>query len=147
MTGQLADSLSFRRIEDIPFGAYMAVLESWQLTGDDGELCLGDSLVRGPVEHDPFFGTWRIEVRLARGRLRSPVRMRLEIAPWYGGATVFDLIPCQRVRPSAAYFAAGDRLLDSLTRSRPVPVPVRQRSDQEHRRATVSTGVPALSRP
>ena len=145
MTGQRADLLSFRRIEGIPFDAYMAVLESWQLTADDGELCLGDSLVRGPVEHDPF-GTWRIEVRLARGRLRSPVRMRLEIAPWYGGATVFDLIPCQRVRPSAAYFAAGDRLLDSLTRMRPVPTPVRQRTDQEHLRATVSAGVPALSR-
>ena len=146
MTGQLADSLSFRRIEDIPFGAYMAVLESWQLTGDDGELCLGDSLVRGPIEHDHFFGTWRIEVRLARGRLRPPVRMRLEIAPWYADATVLDLIPCQRVRPSAAYFAAGDRLLDSLTHMRPVPTPVRRRPDQEHLRPAVSAGVSALSR-
>ena len=146
MTGQRADLLSFRRIEGIPFDAYMAVLESWQLTGDDGELCLGDSLVRGPIEHDHFFGTWRIEVRLARGRLRSPVRMRLEIAPWYGGATVFDLIPCQRVRPSAAYFAAGDRLLDSLTHMRPVPTPVRRRPDQEHLRPAVSAGVSALSR-
>ena len=146
MTEQLADSLSSRRIEGIPFDAYMAVLESWQLTGDDGELCLGDSLVRGPIEHDHFFGTWRIEVRLARGRLRPPVRMRLEIAPWYADATVLDLIPCQRVRPSAAYFAAGDRLLDSLTCMRPVPTPVRQRTDQEHLRATVSAGVPALSR-
>jgi hypothetical protein len=145
MTGQLADLLSFRRIESIPFGAYLAVLESWQLTGDDGELCLGDSLVRGPIEHDHFFGTWRIEVRLARGRLRPPVRMRLEIAPWYAGATVLELIPCQRVRPSAAYFAAGDRLLDSLTRMQPVPTPVRRRPDQEHLRATVSAGVPALS--
>jgi hypothetical protein len=149
MTGQLADSLSFRRIQDTPFDAYMAMLKSWQLTGYDSELCLGDSLLRGPIEHDHNFGTWRIEVRLTRGRLplRRPVRMRLEIAPWYCGDTVLELIPCQRVRPSAAYFAAGDRLLDSLTRSRPVPVPVRQRSDQEHRRATVSTGVPALSRP
>jgi hypothetical protein len=147
MTGQLADVLSFRRIESIPFEAVMAVLESWQLTGDDSELCLGGSLLRGPVEHDHFFGTWRIEVRLARGRLRSPVRMRLEIAPWYAGATVFELIPCQRVRPSAGYLAAGDRLLDSLTRTRPVPVPVRQRPDHEHLRVTASAGVPALSRP
>ena len=146
MTGQLADSLSFRRIEDIPFGAYMAVLESWQLTGDDGELCLGDSLVRGPIEHDHFFGTWRIGVRLARGLLRPPVRMRLEIAPWYAGGTVLELIPCQRVRPSAAYFAAGDRLLDSLTHMRPVPTPVRRRPDQEHLRPAVSAGVSALSR-
>jgi len=147
MTGQLADSLSFRRIQDTPFDAYMAMLKSWQLTGYDSELCLGDSLLRGPVEHDHTFGTWRIEVRLTRGRLRRPVRMRLEIAPWHSGATVLDLISCQRVRPSAAYLAAGDRLLDSLTRTRPAPMPVRQRPDQEHRRVTVSTGVPALSRP
>ena len=147
MTGQLADLLSFRRIEGIPFDACMALLESWQLTGYDSELCLGGSLLRGPVEHDHFFGTWRIEVRLARGRLRPPVRMRLEIAPWHAGATVFELIPCQRVRPSAGYLAVGDRLLDSLTRTRPTRVPVRQHPHQEHLRATVSAGVPALSRP
>ena len=143
MTGQLADLLSFRRIAGIPFGAYLAGLESWQLTGNDGELCLGDSLLRGPAEQDDFFGIWRIEVRLARGRLRPPVRMRLEIAPWYSGATALELIPCQRVRPSAAYFAAGDRLLDSLIRT----LPVQQRLDQDYPRATVSAGVVALSRP
>ena len=146
MTGQLADVLSFPRIAGIPFDAYMAVLESWQLTGHGGELRLGNSVLRGPIEHDHHLGTRRIEVRLARGRLRPPVRMRLEITPWYADATVLDLIPCQRVRPSAAYFAAGDRLLDSLTCMRPVPTPVRQRPDQEHLRATVSAGVPALSR-
>ena len=99
----------------------------------------------GPIERDRYFGTWRIEVRLARGRLRPPVRMRLEIAPWHAGATVLELIPCQRVRPSVGYLAAGDRLLDSLTRTRPVRVSVRQRPDQEHLRVTVSAGVPALS--
>ena len=145
MTGQLADPV-FQGIADTPFDAYLAALESWQLTGQDGERCLGNSLLRGPIEHDHYFGTWRMEVRLARGRLRPPVRMRLEIAPWYADATVLDLIPCQRVRPSAAYFAAGDRLLDSLTRMRPVPTPVRQRPDQENLLATVSAGVPALSR-
>ena len=147
MTGQLADVSSFRRIEEIPCEAYLAMLAAWELTGDGSELCLAGSLLRGPVEQDPFFGTWRVEVRLARGRLRRPVRMRLEIAPWHGGATVLELIPCQRVRPGAAYLAAGDRLLDSLTRTRPAPMPVRQRPDQEHRRVTVGTGVPALSRP
>ena len=147
MTGQLADVLSFRRIADIPVDAYLSVLESWQLTGHDGELCLGDSMLRGPIEHDHYFGTWRIEVRLVRGRLRPPVRMRLEIVPWYAGATALELIPCQRVRPSAAYFAAGDRLLDCLTRPLPVRVPARQRPDQDHLRGTVSAGVPALSRP
>jgi hypothetical protein len=147
MTGQLADVLSFRRIADIPVDAYLAMLESWQLTGHDGELCLGDSVLQGPIEHDHYFGTWRIEVRLVRGRLRPPVRMRLEIVPWYAGTTALELIPCQRARPSAAYFAAADRLLDSLTRPLPVRVPVRQRPDQDHLRATVSAGVPALSRP
>lgn len=147
MTTQLADSLSFRRIADIPFDDYMARLENWELTGTDGELCLGGSVVRGPIEHDHFFGTWQIEVHLARGWLRRSVRMRMEIAPWYAGATVLELIPCERVRPSAAYFAAGDRLLDSLTRTLPVPVTVRQRPDQEQLRSTVRAAVPALSHP
>ena len=147
MTGQRADLLSFRRIEGIPFDAYMSELESWHLTGHDGELRLGNSLLRGPIEHDHYFGTWRIEVRLARGPLRRPVRMRLEIAPWYAGATDFELIPCQRVRPSAAYFAAGHSLLDSLTHTLPVRVPVQQRLGQDYRRATVSAGSLALSRP
>jgi hypothetical protein len=147
MTGQLADLLSFRRIAGISFDAYLAGLESWQLTGQDGEQRLGNSLLRGPIEHDHYFGTWRMEVRLARGRLRPPVRMRLEIAPWYAGTTALELIPCQRVRPSAAYFAAGDRLLDSLTRALPARVSVRQRPDQGYLRAAVSADVPALSRP
>jgi hypothetical protein len=147
MTGQLTDVLSFRRIAGIPCDAYLAMLESWQLTGHDGELRLGDSMMRGPLEHDHYFGTWRIEVLLVRGRLRPPVRMRLEIAPWYGGATALELIPCQRVRPSAAYFAAGDRLLACLTRPLPARVPVQQRADQDYLRPAVSVGVPALSRP
>jgi hypothetical protein len=52
MTGQLADLPSFRRIAGIPFDACMAALESWQLTGHDGELRLGNSLLRGPIERD-----------------------------------------------------------------------------------------------
>ena len=146
MTGQRADLMSFRRIADIPFDAYMAAVDSWQLTGHHGELRRGNSLLRGPTERDPHFGTTRIEVRLARGPLRPPVRMRLEIEPWSPTATALELIPCQRVRPSAAYFAAGHRLLDSLTRPLPVRVPVQQRPDQEYLRAAVSAGGPALSR-
>src|SRR5271170_2005774 len=65
MTGQLADLLSFRRIAGIPFDAYMAAFDSWQLTGPDGELRLGNSLLRGPIERDHHFGTCRIQVRLA----------------------------------------------------------------------------------
>ena len=145
MTGQLADSLSFGRIADIPVDAYLAMLESWQLTGHDGEVRLGNSLLRGPIEHDDHFDTWRIQVSLARGPLRPPVRMRLEVAPWYTGATALELIPCQRVRPSAAYFAAGHRLLDFLTRTLPVRVPVHQRPDQDDLCATVSARGPALS--
>jgi len=146
MTGQLADLPSFRRIAGIPFDACMAALESWQFTGYDGELRLGNSLLRGPIERDQHFGTCRIEARRARGPLRPPARMRLDIEPWSPTATALELIPCQRVRPSAAYFAAGHRLLDSLTRPLPVRVPVQQRPDQDYLRAAVSAGGPALSR-
>jgi len=141
----LANLLSFRRIADIPFDGYLAVLEGWQLTGHDGELRLGNSLLLGPIERHQYLGTWQIEVRLGRGPLRSPVRMRLGIAPWSSASTALELIPCQRVRPSAAYFAAGHRLLDTLTRTLPVRVPARQRPDQDYLRPTVSEGAPPLS--
>jgi hypothetical protein len=147
MTGQLADVLSFRRIAGIPFDAYMAALDSWRLTGHDGQLRLGNSLLRGPIERDQHFGTCRIQVRLARGPLRPPVRMRLEIEPWSPTATALDLLPCQRVRPSAAYFAGGHRLMDSLTRTLAVDVPTQLRPDQDHLCAAISTGRLALSHP
>jgi hypothetical protein len=147
MTGQHADLLSFRRIADISFNAYMAALDSWQLTRHDGELRVGSSLLRGPVERDRHSGARRIEVRLARGPLRPPVQMRLNIEAWSPTATALELIPCQRVRPSAAYFAAGHRLLDSLTRPLQVLVPAQQRPDQDYLRAAVSAGAPALSHP
>ena len=126
-TCSAADWLPFRRIVDIPFDACMAALEHWQLTGYDGELHLGNSLLRGPVEHDHHFGTFRIDVRLARGPLRPPARMELDIDQWSSSSTALELIACQRVRPSAAYFRAGHRLLDSLTNTLPAHVPVRQR--------------------
>jgi hypothetical protein len=147
MTGQLADVLSFRRITAIPFEACMAALDSEQLTGHDGELRIGNCVLRGPIERNHHIGTCRIQVRLARGPLRPPVRMRLDIEPWSSTATVLELIPCQRVRPSAAYFAAGHRLLDSLTRPLPLRVPAQQRPYQDYLRAAVSAGSPALSRP
>jgi hypothetical protein len=81
MTGQLADLVSFRRITGIPFDACIAALESWQLSGHDRELRLGDSVLRGPIQRDHHLGTCQIEVRLARGPLRPPVRMRLDIEP------------------------------------------------------------------
>ncbi len=146
MTGQLADLLSFRRIADIPFDTYMATLEGWQLTQHDGELRLGHSLLRGPIERDHHTGTQRIEVILGRGPLRSSVRMRLDIEPWSPTATALELIPCQRVRPSTAYFAADHRLLDFLTRTLPARVPVHQHPDQDDLRAAVSASGRALSR-
>jgi hypothetical protein len=147
MTGQRGDLLWFQRIADIPFDACMAALESWQLAGHDRERRLGNSVLRGPIKRDHHTGTCRIEIRLARGLLRPPVRMRLDIEPWSSTATVFELIPCRRVRPGAAYFAAGHRLLDSLTRPPPVRVAVQQHPEQDYRRAAASSDGPAPSRP
>jgi hypothetical protein len=109
--------LSFPRIIDVPFETCVAALESWQRTGQDGELHLGQSLLRWPIEHGRDRGTCRIEVGLARGPLRPPLRMRLDIDRWSPSSarTALELIPCQRVRPSAAYFRSGHLLLDSLT--------------------------------
>ena len=108
--------LSFRRIMDVPFETYVAALDSWQRTGH-GELRVGESLLCGPVEHDREAGTWRIQVRLARGSLRPLLHMRLDIDRWSASSTVVELIPGRRVRASAAYFRAGHLLLDLLTRS------------------------------
>jgi hypothetical protein len=139
-TGPLAGLLSFRRIAGIPFDACMAVLESWPLSGHDGELRLGHSVLQGPIKRDNCLGTCGIDVRLARGPLRRPVRMRLDIEPWSPTSTALELIPCRRVRPSAAYFAAGHHLLDSLIRTLPARVPAQQRPDQ-----TVCAQPPALA--
>jgi hypothetical protein len=109
--------LSFRRIVDVPFETCVATLESWQRTALDGELRIGESRLPGPIEHDRDSGTRRIEVRLARGPLRPLLRMRLDIDRWSSSSTALELIPCGRVRPTAAYFRAGHLLLDSLTHS------------------------------
>jgi hypothetical protein len=116
--------LSFRRIVAIPFEPCVAALESWQCTGQDGEVRIGQSRLRGPIKHDRDSGTCRLEARLARGPLRSPLRMRLDIDRWSSpSSTAFELIPCGRVRPTAAYFRAGHLLLDSLTHSLTQHVP------------------------
>jgi hypothetical protein len=112
--------LSFPRIIDLPFEICVATLESWQQhTGQDGDLHIGQSLLRWPIEHDRDLGTYRIGVGLDRGPLRPPLRMRLEIARWsrLSSRTALELVPCQFVRPTAAYFRSGHLLLDSLTRS------------------------------
>jgi hypothetical protein len=106
--------LSFRRIMDVPFETYVAALDSWQRTGHC-ELRVGESLLRGPADHDREAGTRRIQVRLARGSLRPLLPMRLDIDRWSASSTAAELIPCGRVRPTAAYFRAGHLLLDLLT--------------------------------
>ena len=119
-TCSAAGWLSFRRIVDIPFDACLAAFESWQRIGQDSELRVGPSLLRGPIERDRDSGACRIQVRLARGPLRPPLLMRIDIDRWSSSRTVLELIPCKRARPTAGYFRAGHRLLDSLIQSLPV---------------------------
>jgi hypothetical protein len=110
--------LVFRRIVDIPFEVCAAALESWSWPeGHDGELLIGRSVLRGPIEHDRDSETCRIEIRLARGPLRSLLRMRLDVDRWSSSpaSTALELIPSARVRPAASYFRAGHLLLDRLT--------------------------------
>lgn len=138
---------SFRRIVPIPFGAWMAALERWQLTGPGGELRLGHSVLRGPAEHDPHFGTCRIQVHLARGPLRPPARMRLGIDHWSATATVLELIPCRRVQPTAAYLRSGRDLLEALAHALPQPAvaqtqPGRQAQHIRRHRQPAATPVP-----
>ena len=117
--GSAVTWLSFPRIIDIPFKMCVAALESWHATGHGGELHIGQSLLRWPVEQDHDRCACRIGVGLARGALRPPRRMRLDISCWSPSSsrTVLELIPSQRVRPTAAYFRSGHLLLDSLTDS------------------------------
>jgi len=110
-------SLSFRRIVDAPVETCVAALDSWLRTRHGGELRFGGSQLLGLVEHDRDLGTRRIQVRLARGPLHPPLRMRLDIDRWSSSSTALELIPCRLVRPTEDYFRAGRLLLDSLTRS------------------------------
>jgi hypothetical protein len=115
-----AVSLAFWRVVDIPVETFVAALQNWERTGQERDLHIGRSRIRGPIEH-PDSGTRRLEVRLATGRLRPPLRMRLEVDrwTWSPARTVLELIPCKLVRPNAAYFRAGHLLLDSLTHELP----------------------------
>jgi hypothetical protein len=115
--GPSRGQLSFWRIVDIPFETCVAALDNWWRSGPGGEFGFGRGMPYGPVEHDRDTGTRRIQIRLARGPLRAPLRMRLDIDRWSSTSTAVELIPCGRVRPTATYFRAGHLLLDSLTRS------------------------------
>ena len=135
-------SLSFRRIVDVPFETCVAALDRGPRTGH-GELRFGDSLLGGPAERDGDTGTRRIRVRLARGRLRPRLPMRLDIDRWSCSSTAVELIPCGRVRPTAAYFRAGHHLLDLLTRSWSHHVlPARARDTASQPRVPASSGRP-----
>jgi hypothetical protein len=113
------EPLSFWRTVDVPFETCVAALDGWLRTRHDGELRFGGSRLLGPLEHDRALGTRRIQVRLARGPLHPPLRMRLDIDRWSSSSTALELIPCRLVRPTADYFRAGRLLLDSLTGSLP----------------------------
>jgi hypothetical protein len=134
--------LSFWRITQVPVAAWLAALERWQLTGHGSELHLGNSQLCGPAKHDPHFGTCQIEVRLARGALRRPLHMRLEIDHWSATSTALTLIPCQPVRPSTAYFHAGRRLLDALTCAASTPASTAAAHQRQHTPATRPSGQP-----
>jgi hypothetical protein len=114
---------------DVPFETCVAALDSWQQTGQGGEVRFGNSLLCGPVECDPGSATCRMQVRLARGTLRPRLRMRVDIDGWSSSSTAVELIPGGRVRPTAAYFRAGHLLLDSLTRHLRQPLPPAQARD------------------
>ena len=111
--------LSFGRIIDIPFDSCVLALGSWRRAEENGKLHIGQSLLRWPLEQDHDRCACRIGVGLAQGALRPPRRMRLDISCWSPSSsrTVLELIPSQRVRPTAAYFRSGHLLLDSLTHS------------------------------
>jgi hypothetical protein len=66
------ESLSFWRIEDVPFETYVAALDSWLHTGNGGELRFDGSQLLGPMEHDRDLGTRRIQVSLTRSLRQRP---------------------------------------------------------------------------
>jgi hypothetical protein len=110
-------SMSFWRVVDVPVETLVATLDSWLRTKHAGELRFGGSQFLGSMEHDRDVGTRRIQVRLNRGPLLPPLRMRLDIDRWSSSSTALELIPARLVRPTADYFRAGGLLLDSLISS------------------------------
>jgi hypothetical protein len=120
---------SFRRIVDVPFETCVAALDYWQQTAQAGEVRFGDSMLCGPVERVSGSATCRIQVGLARAAWRPLLRMRVDIDRWSSSSTAVELIPDGRVRFTRAYFRAGHRLLDSLTRHLLQPLPPAQVRD------------------
>lgn len=134
---------SFRRIIEVPFETCTAALYRWHLAAQGDEFRVGEVELRGPIEHDGDSGTCRIHVHLARGPLRPMRRMRLNIDRWSSMSTAVELIPCGRIRPTAAYFRAGHRLLNSLTRALRQSVPPAHTPDTAPRaHAAMGSGRP-----
>lgn len=122
-----AGQLSFWRIVNVPFGAWLAALERRQLTRPGSESRLGRSLLRGPAEHDHHFGTCQIQARPALGplppgadaaqhRLLVPHRHRRRAHPMPEGEAHHRVLPG---RPPPA--RRPDRALPRQPWLRPTP--------------------------
>ena len=72
--------------------------------------------------------------------------MRLDIDRWSSSSTAVELIPCGRVRPTAAYFPAGHLLLDALTRSFAAARSLQRRPGSLRASRACPSGRPALIR-
>jgi 2-polyprenyl-6-methoxyphenol hydroxylase-like FAD-dependent oxidoreductase len=59
----------------------------------------------------------------AQGLAPLVLERRPDLSSQSATSTAIELIPCRRVRPTAAYFRAGHLLLDSLTRALPQRLP------------------------
>jgi len=86
----------------------VAALGSGQLTGPDGGRRVGQALVCGPAEHDRDCGTCLVQVHLARGPLRPPLRMRLQADHWSSSPprTALETHP-PRARPAQRRLLPG----------------------------------------
>src|ERR1700722_9425342 len=130
--------MSFREIADIPFDAYMAALDSWQLTGHRGELRLGHRLLRGPAERGSplryHADRGALGLRAAAPSGADAARDRALVAHRHRPRTH----PVPTGEAERSLLRGGHRLLDSLTRPLPVRVAVQQRPDQDYRCAAVS---------
>ena len=72
----------------------------------------------------------------------APVRLRGGHWSSPPPRSTLELIPCRHVRPSAAYFPAGHRLLDSLARSLAGPRPAPSRTAGHQRTARQDNDMP-----
>jgi hypothetical protein len=139
-------ALSFWRITHVPFAAWLAALERWQLTGHGSELRLGNSQLHGPAEHDPHFGTCQIGVRLARGRYAGRCACGSTSTTGPPPRPHSRSSRASRYRLGTAYFHAGRRLLDSLTCAAGTPASAAALQQRQHTPVTRLSGHPPAGR-